>query len=56
MSDGMVAMGREFIILVTSAMRVTNNSWVSCRLPRSRNIASNILLAVPICLSQAPPK
>ena len=56
MSDGTTAIGRELIIPVTSAIRVTSNSCVSCGLPSSRNIASSTRRAVPICLSHAPPK
>jgi hypothetical protein len=55
-SDGTTAIGRELIMPVISAIRVTNSLCVSCGLPSSRNIVSSIHLAVPICLSQTPPK
>lgn len=47
--------GLAFMIAATSAMKVTNTSWVSLSFSL-RNMESRILLASPIILSHDPPQ
>lgn len=48
LSEGIVAMGRLFTKPVTSAIRVTSSSWLTCWCPISRSIASNTRQTVAI--------
>jgi hypothetical protein len=43
-------------IALTSAISVTNRSWVSCWGPNFANTTSKTRLTMPICLSNTPPK
>lgn len=47
--------GRELTMAVTSAKKVVNASWVSCRGATAISIESSIRLARPIIRSQLPP-
>ena len=47
-SDGIAVIGRALIVAATSDIRVTNNSWVSCRAPNSKSMASRMRRMVPI--------
>ena len=42
MSDGMILIGRELTIPVTSAIMVVSSSWFSCWPPICMSIASRI--------------
>lgn len=54
-SEHTCAIGLEFTMAHTSAIRVVNTSWVRCLECKSISIESSILLAMPIIRSHTPP-